>query len=107
MDPLVIAIIIIAAWNAAVFAVYGIDKRRAKRGRWRISEGALLLMAALMGGVGAFLGMLVFHHKTKRRKFMFGVPLLLVMNTIVAAGCLYLRALKLNLFLNQFKTLGK
>jgi uncharacterized membrane protein YsdA (DUF1294 family) len=71
-------------WNAAVFALYGFDKRRAKRGDRRVSEKTLLLAAALMGGPGALAGMYVFRHKTKRAKFAIGVPLLLLMNTAVA-----------------------
>ena len=71
-------------WNMIVFALYGIDKRKAKRGVRRISEKTLLLSAALMGGVGALFGMYVFRHKTKHIKFTIGVPLLLILNIAVA-----------------------
>jgi uncharacterized membrane protein YsdA (DUF1294 family) len=74
------AVIVIAAWNIVVLAMYGFDKRRAKHGGWRISEKALLLSAALMGGTGALIGMLIFHHKTRHAKFRIGVPLLLIVN---------------------------
>lgn len=64
----------------SVFALmlYGIDKRNAKKGKTRVPELALLTFAALGGGVGAFLGMQIFRHKTNiRRKahFVLGVPL--------------------------------
>lgn len=78
----------LAAWNLIVFALYGIDKRKAKRKERRVSEQTLLLLAALMGAPGAFLGMRVFRHKTKHTKFKIGVPLLLVLN-ITAALCIW------------------
>ena len=59
------------AVNAAVFLLYGVDKRRAVRGAWRIPERTLLCGAWLMGGVGAWLGMRAFRHKTKKRIFRF------------------------------------
>ena len=87
MDRIEIISIILAAWNLIVFAIYGIDKYKAKRNRQRISESSLLLSAALMGGVGAFIGMSVFRHKTKHWKFKIGVPLLILLN--VAAVVIY------------------
>ena len=49
--------------NAVAFFVYGIDKLKARKGRWRISEATLLLLAIVGGSVGAWLGMKVWHHK--------------------------------------------
>ena len=77
--------IALVIWNLIVFVVYALDKRKAKRGDWRISEKALLLMAAFMGGAGALFGMRIFRHKTKHLKFKIGVPLLLVLNIAVIA----------------------
>ena len=74
----------LVVWNALVFLTYGLDKRRAKQNRRRISEKILLLSAALLGGPGALLGMYAFRHKTKHTKFKVGVPLLLVLNVILA-----------------------
>ena len=57
---------------------YGYDKKRAKKGKGRIPEFCLLTLAAIGGGVGAFLGMQIFRHKTNiRRKahFVIGVPI--------------------------------
>ena len=62
------------AINAFVFAMYGVDKRRAKRGKWRIPERTLLLGTWLLGGVGAWLGMRVFRHKTLHRAFSLSAP---------------------------------
>lgn len=67
-------------WNVIVFFMYGADKRKSNQGKWRISEKTLVLSAVLMGGLGAFIGMNVFRHKTKHLNFMVGVPLALAFN---------------------------
>jgi len=83
MEWHIAAIAAIGIWNFVVFAMYGTDKRRAKRGRRRISEKTLLLSALFMGAAGALLGMHIFRHKTRHAKFTVGVPLLLVLNIAV------------------------
>ena len=55
--------------NVIAFSLFGLDKQRAKRGLWRIRESVLLAVIWLMGGVGAWLGMRVFRHKTQKRVF--------------------------------------
>lgn len=84
MDGMNWGLLYAAGINGIAFCAYGLDKRRAVRGEWRISERTLLLLAFFGGAAGAFLGMKVFHHKTRHRKFSLGVPLLLLMQ---AAGC--------------------
>ena len=69
----------LAAINVVTFFVYGIDKLRAKRGAWRISEKTLFLLPLLGGSVGAIAGMKVFHHKTKHWYFKYGLPLILIL----------------------------
>ena len=69
--------------NVVMFFVYGIDKWKAKRSRWRIPEAALLMLAAIGGSVGALLGMYVWHHKTLHKKFKYGVPLILIAQVAV------------------------
>ena len=64
--------------NAATFIIYGIDKDKAKKAKWRISEATLLTMAAVGGSIGAWLGMKAWHHKTQHRKFKYGVPIILL-----------------------------
>lgn len=81
--------IFLAAWlamNGFTFCLYGVDKRRAKRGAWRIPEKTLLLCTWLLGGVGALIGMRVFHHKTKHRVFTISAPIAAAIS-IVAALC--------------------
>lgn len=68
--------------NIVAFAMYGIDKSKAKKKRWRISEASLLSVAFLGGAYGAWLGMKVFHHKTRHKKFQILVPLAAVVWTI-------------------------
>lgn len=70
-----IILVLCLIWNFFVFLLMGIDKRKAIKGSWRISEKALLFCAFFFGGVGAFLGMKVFHHKTKHWYFRFLLPL--------------------------------
>lgn len=64
-----------AAINVLVFALYGVDKRRAIRGEWRIPERTLLTGTWLLGGVGAWLAMRTFRHKTKHRVFQVSATL--------------------------------
>ena len=71
--------------NVIAFLVYGIDKLKAKRGKWRIPEFTLLLLAAIGGSLGAWLGMKVWHHKTMHKKFQYGVPLLLFLQLALGA----------------------
>ena len=55
--------------NLFLFILMGIDKRAAKRKKWRIPERRLLILGIIGGGIGGILGMLVFHHKTHRIYF--------------------------------------
>ncbi len=65
--------------NIIAFVMYGIDKSKAKHGKWRIPEATLIGVAALGGSLGALLGMLVWHHKTKKWKFRILVPVFLIL----------------------------
>lgn len=64
--------------NVLTFLVYGLDKWKARRDQWRIPEATLLMLAVLGGSIGALLGMTVFHHKTRHKKFQIGLPLILL-----------------------------
>lgn len=66
--------------NIAAFAMYGADKFFAKKDMWRISEKALMTVAAIGGAFGAFIGMEAFRHKTKHTKFVVIVPLLMAVH---------------------------
>ena len=73
------------AINAVAFIVYGIDKYKAKKAKWRISESTLLLLAVLGGSVGAWMGMKVWHHKTMHKKFKYGIPAILLIQIALMA----------------------
>lgn len=70
--------------NAVAFIVYGIDKYRARNAKWRIPEATLLMLAVVGGSVGAWLGMKAWHHKTRHMKFRYGVPVMLLLQIVVA-----------------------
>ena len=76
-------ILLILLWNVFVFLLYGYDKRRAKKDKRRVPEKTLLICAAVFGALGAFAGMQVFHHKTKKKRFNILVPVLLILQIAV------------------------
>lgn len=67
------------AVNSLTFLLYGIDKYKAKKGRWRISEATLHTMAAIGGSIGAWAGMRTWHHKTMHKTFKYGIPVIIIM----------------------------
>lgn len=69
----------LGAVNLTAFVLFGIDKRRARRHRWRIPERRLFMAALAGGSLGALAGMYGFRHKTRHKLFAWGVPLLLVL----------------------------
>lgn len=69
--------------NVVTFAAYGIDKRKAVKNQWRIPEATLLALAFLGGFIGAPLGMLAFHHKTKKFKFRLLIPVAVILHIIL------------------------
>ena len=73
------------AINIVSFFLYGIDKYKAKKGQWRISEATLLTMAAMGGSIGAWAGMRLWHHKTMHKKFKYGMPLIIIMQIALVA----------------------
>lgn len=81
MKVLLVYLLII---NALGFLLMLVDKKKAQRNRWRIPEKTLMAVAALGGSVGSLLGMYAFRHKTRKRKFSFGVPALLALQLALA-----------------------
>lgn len=71
--------------NIVTFAVYGIDKVKAKKGAWRIPEKSLLLLAFVGGSLGAVAGMRFWRHKTLHPQFKWGVPLILLFHLALIA----------------------
>ena len=71
----IIAVAYFLSINLLAFVLYGVDKLKARKDRYRIPESTLLWMARLGGGAGSWLGIKAFHHKTKHTKFRILVPL--------------------------------
>ena len=67
------------AINIVSFFLYGIDKYKAKKNKWRISEATLLMIAVIGGSIGAWVGMRLWHHKTMHKKFKYGIPVIMIM----------------------------
>ncbi len=65
--------------NVTGFILPAVDKRRAKKDRWRIRESTLFLISALGGSVAMYISMRLFHHKTKHKRFMIGIPIIIVL----------------------------
>lgn len=82
-------LILYAMINVVSFTLYGMDKLRAKKNRWRIRERVLLGAAWLMGGVGALVGMHLFRHKTKHAVFVISVPLAAVLQLALVAYAVF------------------
>ncbi len=68
--------------NIVAFAAFGIDKMKARRGSWRISEKALFGLAFAGGSLGALAAMNVFRHKTKHKSFVIGIPVIMVLQVV-------------------------
>ena len=73
----------IALINFITFIVYGIDKYKARKGKWRISENSLLLLAVIGGSIGAWFGIKIWHHKTMHKKFCYGIPLVILVQVAI------------------------
>ncbi len=67
------------AINIVSLFLYGIDKYKAKKNKWRISEATLLMMAVIGGSIGAWVGMRLWHHKTMHKKFKYGIPIIIIL----------------------------
>ena len=68
--------------NAVAFLLMLVDKQKARKKLWRITESTLLLSAAIGGSIGSLTGMYTFRHKTKHLKFTLGVPAILILQII-------------------------
>lgn len=81
----IVAIVYIVIINIVAFAMYGADKKKARKHKWRIPEAYLIGIAVVGGSLGAFAGMKIFHHKTKHIKFFVGIPLIILLQIVALA----------------------
>lgn len=82
-------LIYLAAINIIGFVMMYIDKRKAMKHRWRISERALFITALIGGALGVYAGMKKFRHKTHHKQFVFGIPAVIVLHLAAAVYFLY------------------
>ncbi|SCY06636.1 Uncharacterized membrane protein YsdA, DUF1294 family [Lachnospiraceae bacterium XPB1003] len=85
MKVIIIIIAYLVVMNIAGFASMGIDKWKAKRHEYRISEPALFLFAIFGGSIGSIIGMYKFRHKTRHWYFVYGLPAIMAIQIIIAA----------------------
>lgn len=78
-----IKIVYLIIINILSFSLMGIDKYKAITNKWRISEYTLFGLSLLGGSLGTLLGMLTFHHKTKKNSFRILIPIFLIINIIM------------------------
>lgn len=81
-------IIYFIVMNIIGLLIMWVDKLKAKKKACRIAENTLLFICLLGGSVGLWLGMYVFHHKTKHMKFVVGVPMIIIVQVVVYLYCL-------------------
>ncbi len=75
-------IIYILIINLITYAMMYIDKKRAKKGKWRIKESTLFILVFCGGGIGGIAGMKIFRHKTKKTRFVIGFPAIIIMQVL-------------------------
>ena len=69
--------------NVITVAAFGLDKRKAKKRKFRIRESVLLGLALIGGSLGAMAGMFLFHHKTRKPAFRIGIPVLILLQGVI------------------------
>lgn len=69
--------------NVIAFFIVGIDKRKSIMKKYRIPERTIFLFSLFGGSFGTLIGMFIFHHKTKKMKFLIGIPFLFVLNILI------------------------
>lgn len=77
--------------NLTAFIMYGLDKQKAVRHKWRLPERTLIGIAVFGGSLGALIGMKVFHHKTRHKKFTIGVPVIIAVQVTAFVLVLIIR----------------
>lgn len=83
-------IIYLLVVNIIGFFAMGLDKWKAKRGSWRIPENTLFMFTILGGGIGTIAGIYAFRHKTQKKKFTIGMPVIFILEVILIIYLLYI-----------------
>jgi uncharacterized membrane protein YsdA (DUF1294 family) len=86
MKVIFVIAIYFAVMNLAGFGLMGIDKSKAVNKLWRIPESTLFIIAIIGGSIGSIIGMHVFHHKTRKWYFAYGMPFILILQILLVAA---------------------
>lgn len=84
-------IIYFVAINLFGFFIMWLDKRKARKGKWRIPEKTLFIITALGGGIGTIAGMYAFRHKTQKIAFVIGFPLITILEVLLAVYWIFFK----------------
>ena len=87
-DVITLLLSYFAAMNLIGFALMGIDKYKAKNRGFRIPEATLFIVAIIGGSIGSLIGMYTFHHKTRHRSFVYGMPFILIVQIALVIALL-------------------
>ena len=74
--------------NLITFLAMYIDKKKAKKGKWRTKESTLFTLVLMGGGIGGICGMYLFRHKNKKARFVFGFPAILIIEIVLVISFL-------------------
>ncbi|MCR4740038.1 MAG: DUF1294 domain-containing protein [Lachnospiraceae bacterium] len=96
MQALNILLIYLSIINLTAFIAFGIDKRRARRGAFRISEGSLFTLALFGGSLGSLLGMYIFRHKTLKPSFTIGMPVIFFLQLLIILVIVFIKPIELS-----------
>ncbi len=88
MDVITLLLSYFIGINLIGFALMGIDKYKAKKRAFRIPEATLFIVAIIGGSIGSILGMYTFHHKTRHRSFVYGMPFILILQIALVVALL-------------------
>lgn len=89
MDVITLLLIYFTAVNILGLFLMGLDKHKAKKHLWRIPESTLFIIAVIGGSIGCIIGMYAFRHKTRHWYFVFGLPVILLIQIGIVVGIMY------------------
>jgi uncharacterized membrane protein YsdA (DUF1294 family) len=82
-EKMTILLLYLLAINAFAIFIMFTDKKKARRGYWRVPEEKLFIIALLFGSAGILIGMKLFRHKTRHFKFVYGIPAILIIQLFI------------------------
>ena len=83
MNAVTLILVYLIVINFISFTAMGVDKARARKRLWRIPESTLFVLALIGGSIGSIAGMHLFHHKTRHRRFLYGLPAILILQILI------------------------